>query len=391
MKILFVNQNMKMGGIANSLYNLILELKNSKHDIELLLFDPYVDDKFIDLQKDIKINTVFPLGFLYINLKTGWVNLTFVNFIKLIFYKTTAFVFGKNKLRLKLIKKTFIIKNYDVSISFSNDIPINNTLVGCNDFVLKSVKSKNTIAWIHNDLDRLGMNEDYLTTTYLDFDKIVNVSLFCKKRFETLVPKYTNKSYLVHNYIDFTKINKKALEFLPFTKKTITFVTVARIANNQKRIDRIIKIVKRLKENNHNFKWYVVGDGPDRKTLTKEVIQNNLESHLVFLGFKKNPYPYIKNADCFVLTSKYEAQGMVLSEALALKTPIITTNFPAAFEFVQDTVFGKIVDNTTQGLFDALEDVLVNPKQLLFYKNEIQNKYSKLDNSSLYEFENLIY
>src|SRR5699024_6557948 len=106
------------------------------------------------------------------------------------------------------------------------------------------------------------------------------------------------------------------------------------IYNEQKRIDRIVDVVELLQKDNLKFHWYIVGDGPDLLWLKKKVEEKSLHDFITFLGFKRNPYPYMKNADYFILTSDYEAQGLVLSEALICGTPVVSSNFGAAKEFV---------------------------------------------------------
>ncbi|MGB3345306.1 MAG: glycosyltransferase [Aequorivita sp.] len=398
MRILFVNPHLKMGGIANSLYNLLAELRNHKElEIELLCFNPYFDNKFSSLYKHLKIHSPFLLKCLYINFKDAKTHLAWYSFPILIIVKLFSKLVGDNASR-KLFTRT-IYRNwnektsYDAAISFSNDIPKNNSLMGSNDFVLTSVNAQQKIAWIHNDLDRLGITKPYILERYKNFDKVVSVSESCKADFDLLVPEFSKKSFLVHNYIDPKIIFEKAVEFNPYPDKEQNFIliTVARIDNSQKRIDRIIEIAEKLKENGELFKWFIVGDGPDKQVLESQALSSNLENYLFFEGFQQNPYPYVKYADCFVLTSDYEAQGMVLSEALIVGTPVITTDFPAAKEFVIDGKNGKIVARDTPALFEAVENVLKNPEILKSYRDQIHGSdFENMAESSLREFKYML-
>ncbi len=396
MKVLIVNPHMKIGGISASLYNLvdILNKEKSAHEIELFLFNPVLDDKYKDLGNKTKIHSTFLLSCLFINFKQAK---DFYNLRRLSVYiivKAIERIMGTNFLRKLVIHNTLFRMQYDVAISFSNDIPLNYVFLGSNYFVQKVVTAKKKIAWIHNDIDRLGMTRDYILQEYARFDKVVNVSNSCKNRFEELAPEFISKSCLLGNYIDGNSLRIKADEFNPYKDEVqmVKIVTVARIDNQQKRIDRILKISKRLIEKGIEFKWHIIGNGPDLNTLLKEKEILGVNKYVVFEGYQPNPFPYIKNADIFVLTSSYEAQGMVLSESLLLGTPVVTTNFPASLEFVQNEKNGIIAENSTESLFETLLELLNNNSKLKELKQNLSgNDFGSLANDFLLKFEKIIH
>ncbi|WP_310993441.1 glycosyltransferase [Aequorivita marina] len=397
MKILFVNPHLKMGGIANSLYNLLSELqKNNQYTLELVCFNPYFGEKFDSLNHTVKVHAPFFLKCLYISFKEAKKHLPWYLLAVYLLVKPISKVIGdkgSRKIAMRYFYGNWNKKTeYDAAISFSNDIPRTDAVLGANDFVLTSVKAKQKIAWIHNDLDKLGFTREYILERYRNFDKVVSVSKSCKEDFDGLAPEFAAKSYLVHNYIDPNVIIEKAKAFNPYLDKEdhVIFVTVARIENTQKRIDRIIKIAKELKEKQYAFKWYIIGDGPDLEALKTQATSYGLKNNMVFKGFQQNPYPYIKNADCFVLSSAYEAQGMVLSEAIMLSTPVITTDFPAAKEFVIANVNGEIVGNNTDALLRGVEAFIQNPDTLVKLRKqvEIENATNAIaTNDSIEEFK----
>ncbi|MCB0453567.1 MAG: glycosyltransferase [Aequorivita sp.] len=398
MKILFVNPHLKMGGIANSLYNLLIELqKNKQFSIELVCFNPYFGEKFSDLHTKVKVHSPFFLKCLYINYKEAKKNLSWYQFAAYAVIKPISKIFS-DRVSRKLAMKFLYVNwnnsaNYDAAISFSNDIPKNNAELGTNDFVQICVKVKQKIAWIHNDLDKLGFTSAYILKRYSNFDKVVSVSKSCKDDFDTLAYEFAEKSYLVHNFIDPKIIIEKGSGSNPYSenKGDIILVTVARVENNQKRIDRILKVAKELKEKKYSFKWYIIGDGPDLELLKEQAKAFKLKNYIEFEGFKQNPYPYIKNADCFVLSSAYEAQGMVLSEAIMLNTPVITTDFPAAKEFVKENINGKIVANSTKALLTGVEVFLQNPEILVTLRKQIESQSAAMvTNDSIAEFKAML-
>ena len=370
MKILFVNPHFKIGGIATSLYNLIEKLTENKDlQINVISLNPYFDDKFEDLRHRVNVKSPFFLKLLFITKKEAQLNLNTLQLICYYLIKTPAKLAGIGPSRKFFSKYYYSInktKDYDVAISFSNDIPLNGANFGSNDFVEYAVEANKKIAFIHNDLDKLGITRPYILKRYKNFDGIVNVSESCKKDFEKLVSEFTNKSFLVHNFIDPVVIWNKGNEFLkiPFDKSVTSFITIARLDNTQKRIDRIINIASRLKENDYSFSWCILGNGQDLEYLKNLALEARVDDKVTFMGFVQNPYPYLKSADCFVLTSDYEAQGMVLSASLILGTPVITTNFPASKEFVVDGENGFITEKSVEALYQKVEEVIRNPKLL---------------------------
>ena len=64
----------------------------------------------------------------------------------------------------------------------------------------------------------------------------------------------------------------------------------------------------------------------------------------MLLGHKKNPYPYLKNSDQFILASEWEGFGMVVVEALALGTPVIVTDIDSGpKQIIEGGKYGSLV------------------------------------------------
>ncbi len=70
----------------------------------------------------------------------------------------------------------------------------------------------------------------------------------------------------------------------------------------------------------------IVGDGKERQNLETKVAEAGLADRVFFKGQQNNPFPWYKQADLFVLSSKFEGLGMVLIEALACKTKVVSTD-----------------------------------------------------------------
>src|SRR5699024_8968312 len=83
----------------------------------------------------------------------------------------------------------------------------------------------------------------------------------------------------------------------------------------------------------------------------------NLNNRVIFTGQLNNPYPLLNMCDCFVLSSTYEGQAIVLLEALILEKPVITTDVRGPRSVVEGG-YGLIVDNTTEGLTDGRQQFI---------------------------------
>ena len=177
-------------------------------------------------------------------------------------------------------------------------------------------------------------------------------------KFNEIYPDINVDKQVVYNYIDKEKVLRKAEngQDIKFDENVINFVTVTRLVE-QKAIDRLIKVHKKLIDNGYYHKIYVIGDGPEREKLENLVKANDIDETFLLLGKKENPYPYIKNATYFCLLSKFEGYGMVIEEAKILNKPIIITD-TAAREALVNYKNSKILNNTEEGIYNGLKKAI---------------------------------
>ena len=138
----------------------------------------------------------------------------------------------------------------------------------------------------------------------------------------------------IPNSVDLEKIVRLSEEKVDGFDKA-TFVTLGRLDNNKNQI-LLLKACKLLKNKTNNFNIYLLGDGEDRKFLQEYIDENLLNDNVKILGFKENPYPYLKNSVASVLTSLSEGFSLALAESVILNTPIISTNVGIAKELVDN-------------------------------------------------------
>ena len=251
---------------------------------------------------------------------------------------------------------------YDVQIAFLEG-PITRIF---------SYKNKNVkkIAWIHNDISQVfgkGIKSKLKrildNKIYSKYDKLIFVSKDNMLKFDEIYSDINVDKQVIYNYIDKEKVLRKAEngQDIKFDENVINFVTVTRLVE-QKAIDRLIKVHKKLIDNGYYHKIYVIGDGPEREKLENLVKANDIDETFLLLGKKENPYPYIKNATYFCLLSKFEGYGMVIEEAKILNKPIIITD-TAAREALVNYKNSKILNNTEEGIYDGLKKAIENKPQ----------------------------
>lgn len=240
----------------------------------------------------------------------------------------------------------------------------------CGTWVSDIKKNIKKYAWIHNDVTKfnIGISDKEAKHTYSNVDKVICVSQEAKDKF---IEKYHLDSStidVIYNFIDEDAIIKKASEF-KVNNKVFTFVNVAKM-RDQKRQDRLVNAAFYLKEKGYKFNLQLVGDGPNLNKIKNLVKEKNLTDVVSILGLQNNPYPYIKNADWFVLSSYMEGYGIVIKEALFLHKKIITTDVVGPREILLNGKYGLIVPNNDEDIKYTMEDVLVN-----------KDKYQYLDKS----------
>jgi glycosyltransferase involved in cell wall biosynthesis len=100
----------------------------------------------------------------------------------------------------------------------------------------------------------------------------------------------------------------------------------------------------------------IVGEGPLRQELEQKARSLGIADRVLFAGKRTNPYPWMQRADLFVLASEYEGLGIVLTEALACGTPILSTDSRGGVRFVfQGELEQYLTPGTPEGLAQGLE------------------------------------
>ena len=357
-KILFSAFSLDVGGIETALLTLLKYLVKD-YDITLVL-EKRQGVFLEDLPKDIKVITFTPSSIKFSLIRKV------VNFFKQLSFKLKY----KNK--------------FDFSADFATySMPAS--------FVARTA-SKNNAIWIHNnymnfyDNDIQQYRKFFKSLKIQEFKKIVFVSNLDKKMFIAQFPELTKLTTVCNNLIDYEKIYKLANEKIPDEDlekifgedypniklnksskkeaekqskketKVPIFINVGRHDEKQKQISRILDATEKLNKNGFKFKVLLVGKGTNTKDY-EQVIKEKKLDNIIMLGAKKNPYPYFKISDCFLLSSQFEGYPVVFVESEILGLPIITTDVSDSKKDI-DGKFGQVVENSAKGVYRGMKNFL---------------------------------
>ena len=377
-KVLFVVYTLEMGGVTSALLNLLRTLKTCKNlQLDVLALDgkPCADDSF-------------PIGCRLLRTPTWIRNCYSVKADvfagksvmakgQYLFSRVLRKGFGWERSACLISKWSALSEEYDAAIAYANDIFDRSgrcITCGCNQFVLHGVRAKKKFAWIHCMPELAGYTGEIAGRLYADFDGVVSCNEACKALLNALAPQLAEKSFAVNNVLDEKSIREKAAVHHPYEGDGAHIVTVGRIEHVSKRMDRIPLIIKELHaRGKKNLVWHVVGDGGDAPRLRTQIQEAELEGCIIMHGRQDNPYPYIADADVYVQTSDSEAMPMVILEALLLKTPVVSTDFPAALEMVPKEA-GLVAAKTPEAIADAICEVLDYRERFTAYEFKQRGK-----------------
>ena len=357
MKILIITDNLKIGGSEKVLINLA-NIFSLNHKID-----------FVILKNDNEFKEIISKE---------------INLIKLNLKRTLYSFFKVYK----------IFKNSRTDIILSNLTHINLLCLFVNFFLFN--KKKIIIRETTNISEKFQINEKKIKNTFIKFI----IKFFYNSSFKIIVMGEEMKKDLINNF----SINKKKINIIynPFNLKEIITSANENILDEHKFVlnpyiiavgrlvyvkgfDFLINAFDSIK-NKTKLNLVIIGDGPEKISLSKLIKQKNLEERVFLLGQRSNPYKYIQKAKIFTLTSRREGFPNSLIEALILNKPVLSVNVKNGPKEIltllnldglvneyDEIFFGKEILNTIRKGYDKKIDI----KKLKFYfeDKKIANQY----------------
>ena len=346
-KILIRIGSLRHGGAEKVLVTFLKNLPKDKYEIDLLL-NLYSGKYLVDVPDWINV--------LYLN--KGEMITT--NRIQDIPKKAYRVLYQKLLKKFPKILYSTILKNKKYDVEFA-------AIHGFRDEILNSpIKSSKKIVWIHNDLRKTQFHNytDEEIRKFFGFDTIMVISEHIQKDFENLAQTEDEKSRIVriYNPLDTEEILNKSDASTPLsmTNHQPTFVSVGTVFP-QKGFDRLLKVHQKLLNEGFKHRIQIIGDGYDFENIKNLKTELGVNETAEMLGFTENPYPYVKAADFYILSSRYEGFPTVLFEAITLKKNIIATDVSGVKEMLEDGKLGLIIENSEEGIYEGMKKALTEP------------------------------
>ncbi|SES09895.1 Glycosyltransferase involved in cell wall bisynthesis [Salipaludibacillus aurantiacus] len=392
--IIFVIDSLDCAGAEKSLVTLLSLLDYSTYSVDLMLFSHgNILEELVP--EDVKI--LKPLEY---------TKFTHLNFKKAIKYsikkRDLKMLYSRLKYSVQLRKKQYnnrqksrlfwesvssVIeanpKKYDIAISYAQGVPT--------FYVAEKIKAKRKLAWV-NVSYRLEEKEKQFQKDYYDkFDSIVAVSESTKKVFLETFPEYANVIKVVYDINNPAFIRKMADIGIGFQDNFngLKILTIGRLAP-QKGYDIALAACEKLIEAGIHFRWYALGKGPLQEEIENKIKERGLSDHFILLGVEANPYPFIKGADIYVQTSKFEGFGLAIAEARMLNVPVVTTEFDAVYNQMVQRKNGLVVDMNAEavgnGIIELIQNKQLKEEIISYLRNEKKGNTEEL--AKFYELVN---
>ncbi|MBP3269671.1 MAG: glycosyltransferase [Bacteroidales bacterium] len=218
-------------------------------------------------------------------------------------------------------------KEYDMAISYL--MP--------HDYVLRKVKAKEKVAWIHTDYSQVDVDAVLELPVWSGYDKIASISADVTRSFIEVFPSLAEKiiekpNVVPVHYVKSCSALMAPLEVekeMPRAPGRINLLSVGRFCY-AKNYENVPDICHRLRLLGLDVYWYLIGFGETDSLVRKSISEAGMGDYVRILGKKENPYPYMEACDYYVQPSRYEGSPMTVLEAKALGKRVIVSAFPTA-------------------------------------------------------------
>lgn len=346
-KILFVIPTLDGGGAEQVLINLVNHLDKSKFDITVFsIFNIGINRQYLD--ENIK-------------------------------YKYFSNVMIRGNIHImklfspRLLYRLMINEEFDIVVSYLEG-PASRIVSGC------PFKDSKLLNWVHTEINDISIllpsfrSKKELIECYKKYDRTIFVSETAKsaysKTFEEL--SETNKR-VIYNTINTIEVKTKAEESITdvhFDEQKFNIVSVGRFIK-EKGYERLINIIKRLVLDGFPIHLYLLGKGELESKYQAQINQLNLTENITIIGFKENPYKYIKKSHLFVCSSYREGFSTAVSEALIVGVPVVSTSCSGMVEILGDnSEYGIITQNDEKKLYIGIKKILDDSNLRKYYKRK---------------------
>ena len=373
LKVLFRHRSMEMGGVEKVILSMLNGLDREKFDMTICL-----------------------------NINQGDLRNEIPSHVKKVSIASGKEDFSKNSLiqKLQLAKRKFKLdkaqknpKIADAVLKDQFDVEIAPTYATFSSVLNSSNKNSKKIGWFHSDitLPKLQPLVPEILKQIPQFDYFIFGSQQTK---DILIETYPTikipENQVIRNAIPIEELKKKSKEFVPqFPEKPI-FVSVGRL-HSRKGFHKLMEAHAQLLKAGFDHQIIIIGDGEEKTNLKKQAQELGVTDSFQLLGSLLNPYPYVKNADFFILPSESESWPLIIADSLILQKPIISTNVGGIPEMIAHDKTGFLVNYEVDEMYDAMKKFMTEPKYVEKIKENLTDIEKQFDNQKIFDaVENII-
>lgn len=245
---------------------------------------------------------------------------------------------------------------YDLAISFLNP----------HQTTAQKVNARKRIAWIHTDYTKIWVDANDELPVWSKYDYIASISPDVTKTFLQTFPSLanTNKIIEIENILSPAFVRRRADiknvegEMSKYGGE-VKLLSIGRFSE-AKNYDNVPDICRRMVKEGVDIKWFIIGFGGDEQLIRRKIEEAGMQEHVIILGKRSNPYPYIKACDIYVQPSRYEGKSVTVREAQMLCKPVVVTNYPTASSQIKSGIDGVIVPMDNEGCARGLAEVVTD-------------------------------
>ena len=253
-------------------------------------------------------------------------------------------------------KMPAVREHYDVAVAYWGD----RTMF----YMCDKVNADKKLAWLHFDYANPPRDDEIYRGYFEKCDKVVTVSRLVDESLKAKLPEIADRCVMMENITNPKQIWDLALVGDTFPDKHFhgkRILTIGRIGE-QKGLDLVVPVLKRLREEKCDVRWYVLGDGePEYKTwLSQLLLDNGVADMMIFLGTTVNPHSYLRDCDIYAQPSRHEGKPISVEEAKIMYKPILASHYLSAPEQLEDGALGVICPISSEGIYEGIRRMLTD-------------------------------
>ena len=367
-KVLFRHRSMEMGGVEKVILNLFQNIDRTKFDITYI----------VSLHQGELRNNVPPhVHYIKINRgKEDFSKIPLINKIQMM----------ARGLKIKFFEKFPAVLDA-IYLKEKFDVEVASTYADYNSVLKSPNKNSKKVGWLHSDITSPGLKVilPELLKNLQRFDHVIYGS---QQSYDILHQTFPDvrmkKESVILNAIPMEELKVKAKDFPVDYMNIPTFVSVARL-HSRKGFHKLLEAHKLLLDEGLPHQIIVIGDGEERKNLENQIKKLGVEDTFKLLGTKMNPYPYVKNADFYIMPSQTEGWPLIIAETLILQIPIIATDVGGIPEMITHKKNGYLVDYDSEKMKEAMKVFLTDTALVETIKEQLKQSEKQFDNQKIYD------